>query len=66
MLNEGDVFEIGQSKCYVIDVSGHTKGHIAFYFKDENVIFCGDTLFHWDVEGFLRVLQVKWLNRCQK
>ena len=45
MLNEGDVLKIGQSKCYVLDVSGHTKGHIAFYFKDENVIFCGDTLF---------------------
>ena len=26
-------------------MSGHTKGHIAYYFKNENVIFCGDALF---------------------
>ena len=44
-LNENDFFAIGQSKCKVIDVSGHTKGHIAFYFKEEDLIFCGDTLF---------------------
>ena len=44
-LNEGDFFQIGQSQCQVIDVSGHTKGHIAYYFKNENVIFCGDALF---------------------
>ena len=24
---------------------GHTKGHIAFYFKDEKIVFTGDTLF---------------------
>lgn len=44
-LNEGDFFQIGESKCEVFDVSGHTNGHIAFYFKSENIIFCGDTLF---------------------
>ncbi len=44
-LNEGDFFEIGESKCKIFDVSGHTEGHIAFYFKKENLIFCGDTLF---------------------
>jgi hydroxyacylglutathione hydrolase len=26
-------------------IPGHTKGHIAFYLKEENVIFTGDTLF---------------------
>ena len=26
-------------------MSGHTNGHVAYYFKEENVIFCGDTLF---------------------
>ena len=38
-LNEGDFFEIGESKCKIFDVSGHTEGHIAFYFKKENLIF---------------------------
>ena len=37
-----------------IFIPGHTKGHIAFYFKDEKVIFTGDTLFLWGVEEYLR------------
>ena len=44
-LDEGDFFEIGSSRCSIIEVSGHTNGHVAYYFKEENVIFCGDTLF---------------------
>ena len=28
-----------------IFIPGHTKGHIAFYFKDQKIIFTGDTLF---------------------
>ena len=29
----------------VIFIPGHTKGHVAFYFKKEKIIFTGDTLF---------------------
>lgn len=35
-------------ECEVLFVPGHTKGHIAYYFKtgfDHPVLFCGDTLF---------------------
>ena len=39
----GDFFEIGSSRRKVIEVSGHTNGHVAYYFKEENVIFCGIT-----------------------
>ena len=45
MLGEGDIFKFGRSTCRVLEVSGHTNGHIAFYFKEDNCIFCGDTLF---------------------
>ena len=45
MLGEGDIFNFGRSTCRVLEVSGHTNGHIAFYFKEDNCIFCGDTLF---------------------
>ncbi|MBL4874118.1 MAG: MBL fold metallo-hydrolase, partial [Rhodobacteraceae bacterium] len=31
-LNEGDTFTVGESEGHVIDVSGHTNGHIAFHF----------------------------------
>ena len=29
----------------VLDVPGHTRGHIAFYSEVEKVLFCGDTVF---------------------
>lgn len=33
------------SRCQVVHIPGHTKGHIAFYFKEEESLYCGDTLF---------------------
>ena len=32
-------------KLEVIEVPGHTLDHIAFYSKQNNILFCGDTLF---------------------
>tara|TARA_S200000501_G_scaffold349651_1_gene365941 strand:+ start:777 stop:1538 length:762 start_codon:yes stop_codon:yes gene_type:complete len=32
-------------KFEVIEVPGHTLDHIAFYSKQNNILFCGDTLF---------------------
>ena len=29
----------------VIDTPGHSIGHICFYFKEQNFLFCGDTIF---------------------
>ena len=40
---EGDRIEIGNLKLKVLDVPGHTAGHIAFV--GDNILFCGDTLF---------------------
>lgn len=40
-----DVFEFGASSVQVMDVGGHTKGHIAYYFPDEKKVFVGDSLF---------------------
>ena len=41
----GDVVEFGSTKARVIDVGGHTIGHIAFYFENDGVVFVGDSLF---------------------
>lgn len=41
----GDVVEFGSAKAAVMDVGGHTKGHIAFYFPDSKSVFVGDSLF---------------------
>jgi len=49
-LRQGDTVEIAatQSRFSVIDVPGHTRGHIAYYGHCGSfgpVVFCGDTLF---------------------
>lgn len=42
---EGDIIGLGHAEAKVLDVPGHTSGHIAFWFAEENALFCGDTLF---------------------
>ena len=46
-LNEGDKVEIGapQLSFDVLDVPGHTSGHIAYVEREQGWLFCGDTLF---------------------
>ena len=44
-VGQGDVVEFGSSKATVMDVGGHTKGHIAFYFPESKSVFVGDSLF---------------------
>ena len=41
---EGDVIEIGAQAGRVMDVSGHTVGHIAFHFPDSSLVFTADSL----------------------
>jgi len=44
-LNEGDKVTFGSSQGDVIDVGGHTKGHIAYHFGETSQAFVGDSLF---------------------
>ena len=47
-LSEGDTIEAMGLEFQVLDVPGHTAGHIAFYTPAMNgkpLLFCGDTLF---------------------
>jgi hydroxyacylglutathione hydrolase len=44
-VNEGDVVSLGQHKASVIATPGHTRAHIVYHFAEENILFCGDTLF---------------------
>ncbi|GGB17296.1 hydroxyacylglutathione hydrolase [Sphingomonas metalli] len=45
LIGEGDVVRIGHHTAQVWAVPGHTAGHIAFHFAEDDVIFTGDTLF---------------------
>ena len=42
---EGDVVEIGGETGTVLDVPGHTAGHIAYWFAGADCLFAGDSLF---------------------
>ena len=44
-LSEGDEVRIGRHRGRVIEVPGHTLGHIALIFDKQGVAFVGDTLF---------------------
>jgi hydroxyacylglutathione hydrolase len=42
---DGERYALGTEAAEVFDVPGHTRGHIAYWFKDSRALFCGDTLF---------------------
>lgn len=44
-LKDGEVLHLGAATVRVLEVPGHTLGHIAYWFPEEAVLFCGDTLF---------------------
>jgi len=44
-LREGGRVEVLGVEMEVLDVPGHTRGHIAYYAPAEGLLFCGDTLF---------------------
>ncbi|TDK41305.1 hydroxyacylglutathione hydrolase [Antarcticimicrobium luteum] len=43
-VSEGDSVQIGGETGQVIDVPGHTVGHIAYYFADSRAVFTADSL----------------------
>jgi hydroxyacylglutathione hydrolase len=42
---DGEEVALGEQKALVLEISGHTIGHIAYWFRDARAVFCGDTLF---------------------
>jgi hydroxyacylglutathione hydrolase len=45
LLSEGDLARVGTIAGRVIETPGHTAGHIAYWFEEDEIAFCGDTLF---------------------
>jgi hydroxyacylglutathione hydrolase len=44
-VGDGDTYQFGRESALVYDVPGHTRGHIAFWFRQSRALFSGDTLF---------------------
>ncbi|GAC1621736.1 MAG: hydroxyacylglutathione hydrolase [Nevskia sp.] len=45
LLDDGDAIEVLQARFEVLAVPGHTLGHIAYFQREQALLFCGDTLF---------------------
>src|SRR5262245_59695434 len=41
-VGDGDRFALGGAEAQVLFIPGHTRGHIAFWFKQDQALFCGD------------------------
>ncbi len=44
-VSEGNVIPFGAFKIKVLDIPGHTVGHVAYWIPEARVAFVGDTLF---------------------
>ena len=44
-VGSGDTVSFGSTQANVLDVGGHTLGHIAYHFPQEEAVFVGDSLF---------------------
>jgi hydroxyacylglutathione hydrolase len=44
-VSHGDVVSIGEREAQVIDVGGHTMGHVAYHLAGARMAFVGDSLF---------------------
>ena len=45
LLSEGDHAHVGDIAAHIIETPGHTAGHICYWFDEDAIAFCGDTLF---------------------
>lgn len=45
VVKDGDTVSLGAFTADVIDVSGHTNGHIAYFVPDAGIAFVGDSVF---------------------
>jgi hydroxyacylglutathione hydrolase len=45
LVEDGDTFALGEETARIIAISGHTRGHIAYWFAGAGALFSGDTLF---------------------
>lgn len=45
IVSHGDFANLGDYRAEVIDVSGHTNGHIAFHIVEAGIAFVGDAVF---------------------
>ncbi|MFB0563455.1 MAG: MBL fold metallo-hydrolase [Candidatus Lokiarchaeia archaeon] len=64
ILNEGDTIDLGGVELEILEVPGHTPGHIALYDKANRNILVGDCIgYKVDGTTFLAPIIPPWFNR---
>lgn len=48
-IKDGDTISFGKSTIEVIHTPGHSKGGVCLLFRDEKILFTGDTLFNGSI-----------------
>ena len=44
-VDDGDRYRFGEAEAEIFFIPGHTSGHIAYAFREQRALFCGDTIF---------------------
>lgn len=65
-LNDGDLFKLGNSETAAILASGHTNGHLLWYFSKDKAIFTGDVLFNLCIGGLFEGTPQQMWQSLQK
>lgn len=65
-LSELDLFHFGSHKVKIFETPGHTLGHIVYWLYEDDVLFCGDTLFSLGCgRVFEGTYQQMWNSLCK-
>ena len=65
-LNDGDLFKLGNSEAVAILASGHTNGHLLWYFSKDKDIFTGEALFNLCIGGLFEGTPQQMWQSLQK
>ncbi|RYM02202.1 MBL fold metallo-hydrolase [Sporolactobacillus sp. THM7-7] len=49
LLTKEETMDIGPFTFDILETPGHSPGGVSFYFKEANVVFCGDALFNGSI-----------------
>ena len=65
-LSDLDIIKFENHKIKILETPGHTLGHISYWFYEDDLLFCGDTLFSCGC-GFLfdGSFEQMWLSLCK-
>ena len=65
-VGEGDPLAFGATAVQVIATPGHTRGHLAFFFPDGDILLSGDTLFSLGCGRLLEGTAAEMFTSLQK